>query len=817
MGWFGNQNIESTPVATELYSRGCKFVVPSGQGGAVQSISWYLQLGEDRGFKVALYDEDLNLLAQGEASLVDEGTKWYTINLTSHPVVSEGSTYWLCGFAETRDTSCYSYRSAGDPSQAFYTSRDNLSYDNFPADPAQIDAYNDYIYSVYCTTVEVEAPTVSTLDAINIQTTQAQLNGEITDSGGVDVTERGFEWGTSPGSYPNSWTETGTFGTGTFSHTITDLIPKTTYYFRAKAYNSEGWGYGSELSFTTSVETKTGSFNFLWKLWQRISSSFLFKWALVKIEKFLHLTSYTLGLQTPTIMSTTSLAPVAGYLDSLRLTLANTGISGQTVVKVQVNGTTKISLTIPASQTSYRTLIQLDSSLIRMGDIITLLISEVATDVNNLDLKVYQRTFDSKIKITHLFNSDGSKEYKSSYYFIQSSYWVAYLSQPVKSVQSCYLITKTGEQSSLTATLDSDDSSKVLITPPDTIVTQDEYQIIINGIDYSDQEFTATKMIYCQDSYSKCPLFMKDITSFMTYLTKGYYQYSWDETNWATLTKISNGQITVDPENSVAGGSSIEGQRTLYLKYRLKRDLYLEEQFSVGYYYTDLKIQIDPDLQFFTWTDFTPLSKVDIYENDQLVKTETLVVGIQGFTDLSFKDLDTLNPKCTLSSGKISFQTQVYSFDTSELSIDVSDAAAHLDEAAFYAVCFDSLDQKLKVVLLSYSSESILVSDISTSRTLITLWVFSLLTNDEGNSVIGFRVRDSYKINQNRLDLTQYTGDIKLIFSDLLGRSKTISYSFLTESLKYDYGLKVYTDDSRTTEIKQGEIHSNSNLFYYIE
>jgi len=95
----------------------------------------------------------------------------------------------------------------------------------------------------------IPPPAVTTHDATNIGDTYATLNGETN----FDCTERGFEWGTQSGNYPNSWTETGSFPAGTFSHQITGLSADTPYYFRAKAYSpSTGWLYGSELSFETT-------------------------------------------------------------------------------------------------------------------------------------------------------------------------------------------------------------------------------------------------------------------------------------------------------------------------------------------------------------------------------------------------------------------------------------------------------------------------------------------------------------------------------------------------------------------------------------
>ena len=95
-------------------------------------------------------------------------------------------------------------------------------------------------------------PSVSTQSASDISTTSATLNGSVDAINDSEIVERGFEWGTEPGNYPNSWTEAGSFGAGSFSHQITGLSPGTTYYFRAKAKNNLGkWGYGDEVSFTT--------------------------------------------------------------------------------------------------------------------------------------------------------------------------------------------------------------------------------------------------------------------------------------------------------------------------------------------------------------------------------------------------------------------------------------------------------------------------------------------------------------------------------------------------------------------------------------
>jgi len=80
----------------------------------------------------------------------------------------------------------------------------------------------------------------------------ATLHGSITDTGGENAGERGFDWGYDSGApYAHSWTETDSYGVAAFSHQVTGLTEGVTVYFRAKARNSAGWGYGGELSLVT--------------------------------------------------------------------------------------------------------------------------------------------------------------------------------------------------------------------------------------------------------------------------------------------------------------------------------------------------------------------------------------------------------------------------------------------------------------------------------------------------------------------------------------------------------------------------------------
>jgi hypothetical protein len=103
----------------------------------------------------------------------------------------------------------------------------------------------------------ISEPTVTTQAASEILETGATGNGNITDDGGDTVVERGFDIGTETGVYTDEQTETGSFSTGAFTLGLTGLEPNTTYYIRAKARNSKGWGYGDEVSFTTEYKIVT--------------------------------------------------------------------------------------------------------------------------------------------------------------------------------------------------------------------------------------------------------------------------------------------------------------------------------------------------------------------------------------------------------------------------------------------------------------------------------------------------------------------------------------------------------------------------------
>ncbi len=104
-------------------------------------------------------------------------------------------------------------------------------------------------------------PTVSTQSAVVTGPTSAILNGSLDNTGGADVYERGFAWGTSPtlsggDTATTSDTVGQPFAVGPFGNGSLNFVCGTTYYSRAYAINSIGTGFGSvSASFATNCQT----------------------------------------------------------------------------------------------------------------------------------------------------------------------------------------------------------------------------------------------------------------------------------------------------------------------------------------------------------------------------------------------------------------------------------------------------------------------------------------------------------------------------------------------------------------------------------
>ena len=102
------------------------------------------------------------------------------------------------------------------------------------------------------TTITISAPTVTTQAASSITAISAIGNGTVALTGNIDPTIRGFVYGLTS-THGATTSSSGDFNTGAYTNSITGLSCNTTYHVAAFATNSQGTGYGSDQTFTTSA------------------------------------------------------------------------------------------------------------------------------------------------------------------------------------------------------------------------------------------------------------------------------------------------------------------------------------------------------------------------------------------------------------------------------------------------------------------------------------------------------------------------------------------------------------------------------------
>lgn len=98
------------------------------------------------------------------------------------------------------------------------------------------------------------APELTTTAVTEITGSSAKSGGNVTNSGGAEVTVRGICFAThDTPTIDDNKTENGE-GVGEFTSDLTELKGNTEYFVRAYATNSAGTGYGPAVSFTTLVD-----------------------------------------------------------------------------------------------------------------------------------------------------------------------------------------------------------------------------------------------------------------------------------------------------------------------------------------------------------------------------------------------------------------------------------------------------------------------------------------------------------------------------------------------------------------------------------
>lgn len=113
-------------------------------------------------------------------------------------------------------------------------------------------AYGDQL--TFTTTQVVQLPTVITETITAITHNSAVGGGNVTESGGATVTDRGIVYSTTPDPSFTDSVVTSRRGLGSFIAQMTGLEPLTTYYVKAYAINTAGVSFGEQVEFATQSE-----------------------------------------------------------------------------------------------------------------------------------------------------------------------------------------------------------------------------------------------------------------------------------------------------------------------------------------------------------------------------------------------------------------------------------------------------------------------------------------------------------------------------------------------------------------------------------
>jgi hypothetical protein len=173
-----------------------------------------------------------NVTSNGGSAITSRGVCWDT---KTKPTISNSRT------SETPGTGAFTSSITGLMQSTTYYVR---AY-------ATNSQGTEYGNEVSFQTTLTSKPTVTTGASIPVSAFSATISGNVTDNGGIALTERGIEWGTSQNAISNNKSADLSTTTGSFTRTITNLLPGTTYSTRAYATNALGTGYGTIISFTT--------------------------------------------------------------------------------------------------------------------------------------------------------------------------------------------------------------------------------------------------------------------------------------------------------------------------------------------------------------------------------------------------------------------------------------------------------------------------------------------------------------------------------------------------------------------------------------
>jgi len=233
------------------------------EAGYVTDVKVWLEVTTaSHNIKCALYKlSDYSFVAETEEKLVGTQAKTLTtFNFASPPYVG-ADDYVVVAWSDNPSGNAVVWRNAVG-GWTRYLDGDAYGAWPDPLVPATAGSIAHGIYIDYSTTIV--APTVTTQPAGSLWKTAAVGNGTITSTGGENATP-GFDWDIDSGApYANSVVGGAAVGSGDFALLLDSLPAGTTIYYRAKATNAGGTGYGTEESFTTRTADALEDWTAVW-------------------------------------------------------------------------------------------------------------------------------------------------------------------------------------------------------------------------------------------------------------------------------------------------------------------------------------------------------------------------------------------------------------------------------------------------------------------------------------------------------------------------------------------------------------------------
>jgi len=231
--------------------------------GATQAERWYLvfngdslyteNIGKSYGFSVRCLAKSLPSVTTNEISNLNDVSATSGGVVTNEGVNSSVSARGVCWSTSQNPTIADPKTTNGTGSGAFTSEITGLKTKTSYYVRAYATNSNGTSYGNEVSLVTIALPTVQTSDISNIMETNADGGGEVTSTGGSQVTARGVCWSTTENPTINDDFTSDGSGRGVFSSSITGLTVYTKYYVRAYATSSVGTVYGDQKEFTSGT------------------------------------------------------------------------------------------------------------------------------------------------------------------------------------------------------------------------------------------------------------------------------------------------------------------------------------------------------------------------------------------------------------------------------------------------------------------------------------------------------------------------------------------------------------------------------------